>query len=84
MSNVFKHALSEEKNVKISIDFKKDKTGNYTLTVKDNGTGLPDNFDIRRKTSLGYQLVNALVGQLEGKLKISGEEGTNVTITFPE
>ncbi len=83
VSNALKHAFKEEKDGMIAIDFVKSKAGNYILTVQDNGIGLPDDFDTRKEESLGYQLVNALTTQLNGKIEIFRENGTKITIIFP-
>jgi PAS domain S-box-containing protein len=54
----------------------------YTLVVEDNGTGLPSGLDFRNTPSLGLQLVNTLVGQLEGTIELTRDNGTTFTITF--
>jgi two-component sensor histidine kinase len=42
-----------------------------TLTVTDNGVGIPDDVDIRTTTSLGLHLVSTLSEwQLEGKITL--------------
>lgn len=59
--------------------------GNYenlTLIFSDNGKGLPENFDLRNVKSLGLQLVNALVDQIDGSLDIERENGTKFKIKF--
>lgn len=56
----------------------------WILTVRDNGAGLPQGFSIRTTKTLGLQLVNRLVSQLEGSLELARDQGTTVTITFSE
>jgi two-component sensor histidine kinase len=55
---------------------------NLTLIFSDNGRGLPDNLDFRNAESLGLQLVNALVDQIDGILDLNRENGTKFTIKF--
>ena len=69
ISNSYKHAFSDKKNGEIKIEFKNDKKGNYSLTISDNGIGLPGGFDINKTDTLGMQLVNAWISQLKGKIK---------------
>lgn len=59
--------------------------GNYenlTLIFSDNGKGFPENVDFRNLESLGLQLVNALVDQIDGSLDLQRENGTKFIIKF--
>ena len=64
-----------------------DRTGDrLTVTVCDNGTGIPDGFDLESTTSLGLQIVRTLVvSELGGTLAISARPhgGTSVRIDLP-
>ena len=52
------------------------------LMVCDNGIGLPENLDFRNTKSLGLKLVNALVGQLMGEIKLEKDNGTKFIINL--
>ena len=54
----------------------------FTLTVSDNGVGIPENLDIEDLDSLGLQLVTSLVDQLDGELELKRNNGTEFTIRF--
>ena len=85
ITNSLKYAFPDnlKKQNFISIDLK--KKNNYTLTVKDNGVGIPDNIDIKNTNSLGLRLINILVtDQLNGWVTISRIKGTTFEIVFPE
>jgi PAS domain S-box-containing protein len=56
----------------------------YKLVVSDNGVGFPENIDFRKTDSLGLQLVNTLVEQLEGTIKMEKNKGTIFRISFKE
>jgi PAS domain S-box-containing protein len=56
--------------------------GSLTLSVRDNGVGLPQGFDIEKVGSLGLQLVATLVQQLDGKLEIKNEDGAWFSMIF--
>ena len=49
------------------------------LVVEDDGVGLPDGFDICTSESLGMQLVQALVAQIDGTMELTGTRGTTGT-----
>jgi len=60
--------------------------GQLTVTVSDNGVGLPPAFDLSETTSLGLQIVRTLVlTELGGTLEISPRPGggTQVIVVLP-
>jgi PAS domain S-box-containing protein len=61
-----------------------DKRDQYKLVVSDNGLGFPENIDFRNTNSLGLQLVNILVEQLNGTIKLEKSVGTGYEILFKE
>jgi|AGTN01.2.fsa_nt_gi PAS domain S-box len=83
VSNSLKYAFNDGRTgvVRVSLS----KCDNiYTLIVSDNGTGLPPEIDFRNTPSLGLQLVNTLVSQIEGTIDLAGNAGTTFRITFRE
>ncbi|MFN6474469.1 MAG: hypothetical protein RMY36_032970 [Nostoc sp. SerVER01] len=52
------------------------------LIIRDNGIGLPENFDSKKAKTLGITLVQGLVKQLRGKLEIDCHQGTQFKISF--
>lgn len=50
------------------------------VSVSDNGTGIPENVNIENPDTLGLQLVSELVDQLEGKLELKKDKGTEFII----
>lgn len=56
----------------------------FLLVVSDNGVGLPDKIDFRHTSSLGLQLVNILVEQIEGSIELVRGAGTEFRIKFRE
>jgi two-component sensor histidine kinase len=82
VSNSLKYAFPSGKEGKIQVDFYSENERNFTLTVSDNGVGLPKNLNILETKTLGLQLVNNLVDQLEGTVKNNIDGGTEFRITF--
>ena len=57
-----------------------------TVTVEDNGAGLPEGFSLDATTSLGLQIVRTLVEtELDGRLSIAPRPGggTRVVVELP-
>jgi two-component sensor histidine kinase len=82
ISNALKHAFPDGRAGEISIKLWASDDGQLNLVVADNGRGLPPGLDFRATESLGLQLVNTLVDQLDGTLKLNGACGTEFRITF--
>jgi PAS domain S-box-containing protein len=55
-----------------------------SLTVADDGIGIPENIDYQKTDSLGLQLVTNLVDQLNGEISLETKQGTKFNITFKE
>lgn len=81
LTNVNKHAFPEHNGGKIDLTLKEDE-GRISLTVKDNGVGLPESVTIKNATSLGFKLVEVLTKQLKADLKYSSDGGSTFELTF--
>ena len=53
-----------------------------TLTIQDNGKGLPEGFDINEQKGFGLMLVNMLSEQLHGVLRVESIDGVRSTLEF--
>ncbi len=98
VSNSLKHAFTGRSKGKIQIKLiNEEKAGNdlskgeeglagkgtrYTLTVSDDGVGIPEKIDLENSGTLGLQLVNILVDQLDGKIELKTDKGTEFNITI--
>lgn len=82
VSNSLKYAFNRRKEGKIRISFRADEDY-FILQVSDNGIGLPKGLASDKLNTLGLQLVEALVSQLEGKMDVKSEKGAFYTLTFP-
>ncbi|AKB81030.1 sensory transduction histidine kinase [Methanosarcina barkeri 3] len=54
----------------------------FVLTVADTGDGFPEEIDYRNTNSLGLQIVNILVEQIEGFIELKRNNGTEFSIYF--
>jgi two-component sensor histidine kinase len=58
------------------------KNTGFVLEVSDDGIGIPESLDLENLESLGIQLITALVDQLDGKLQLKRDSGTEFVISF--
>jgi PAS domain S-box-containing protein len=91
ITNSFKYAFpdyfecetGQEDSCTIGIFLTKDEK-EYTLTVSDNGVGLPAGFKPKAAQSLGLKLVNFLAKhQLRATIEVTTNPGTRFSIRFP-
>ncbi|MGJ5633710.1 PAS domain S-box protein [Nostoc sp. CALU 1950] len=82
VSNALKYAFAGNRGGEIEVKFYQESEGILTLIIRDNGIGLPENFDGKKAKTLGITLVQGLVKQLRGKLEIDSQQGTQFKITF--
>jgi PAS domain S-box-containing protein len=82
ISNSLKHAFPGQKEGIIGVSFAS-HDHEFELVVRDDGVGLPDNLDPENAPTLGLRLVNTLVQQLQGHMKVNNALGTEFRIRFP-
>ena len=83
ITNAIKHAFPGDRKGVITFNLRCEN--NFViLELKDNGVGFASGIDFENSHTLGLQLVNTLVEQIEGKLKFKSDKGngTEVLITF--
>ncbi len=82
VSNSIKHAFPEKKRGNIIVYLSSEDQSKYTLKVKDNGIGFPDNIDFKEPKSRGLEIVHDIASQLKGKMQIEQKGGTEISVTF--
>ncbi len=82
VSNTLKHAFPENKDGEVTVTLEKGDGKEVTLSVSDNGKGLPEGFDWKETDSLGLRLVQMLASQLHGNVKSESNSGTVFKVTF--
>ncbi len=82
ITNSIKYAFPEKNHGTISIrlDLLPDKT--IELMIKDNGVGLPVDFDVGKSGNLGWKIVTLLIKQIKGKVEFVNEKGCKIVIKF--
>ncbi|PHS04121.1 MAG: hypothetical protein COA88_14220 [Kordia sp.] len=80
--NAYKHAFENKNTGKIWVIITKELDEAYSLLIKDNGVGVPENFDIKKLKSIGFDLIRGLSKQLKGTLEVKKDNGTMINIIF--
>ncbi len=80
--NSIKYAFPEGRTGEVTVSCRI-VNDNYVLAVADDGIGLSKGIDPAHPTTLGLELVNTLVKQLDGTLEWNIKKGTLFIITFP-
>lgn len=81
--NALKHAFPDDRRGKIKVAYQS-RGPNWTLSVTDNGIGMPTNADAP-KPGLGTSIVQALSKQLHAVVRVAdAEPGTAVTVAHAQ
>lgn len=83
VGNALKHAFPDGRDGKIRVELRAEMPRKLILAVSDDGVGLPGSFDLQKTQSLGLQLVNALVRQLDAGFLVRREPGTRFELAIP-
>jgi two-component sensor histidine kinase len=83
VTNSVKYAFKDgEQHPQISILLNQNLNHDITLTISDNGIGLPPGFDSAASAGLGFKLINGLVDDIAGRLSVYSDQGTVIRIVF--
>lgn len=81
VTNSYKHAFRDKKSGNIWVNMKNEEDHIF-IEVKDDGVGLPEGFSIEEQSSIGMNIIQTLIEQLNGSLEISNSEGGCFRIQF--
>jgi PAS domain S-box-containing protein len=81
ISNSLQYGFAGRNAGTIKVHMNNGKSG-ISLVVKDDGKGFPDGMNFKKTNSLGLQLVNTLVSQLNGDITLRQSKGTEFDILF--
>lgn len=83
VSNAMKHAFPDERAGLIAVELRPETDRRITLTVADDGVGLPAGLEAGQTQTLGLKLVAGLATQLDGVLTVTRSPGTTWHLVFP-
>ena len=81
ISNSLKYAFPNNRDGIIFVNLTVNKK-NVKIEVGDNGVGIPQKVNVKNTQTLGLQLVDTLVEQINGTLKLNRNKGTIFSIEF--
>lgn len=85
LSNCFKYAFPDQRKGIVTIGLKRSGEKQLELSIKDNGVGLAEGFDIMQTETLGVQIVTQIAHhQLNATINVLSENGLSWYITFRE
>lgn len=83
ITNSIKYAFEGRDQGRVMVSLLAPDEKNLELTIADNGRGLPAGWDIGRQSSMGFGLIQMLVVQLQGSLRLESSQGLQIAIRFP-
>lgn len=81
VSNAYTYAFNgkEHGNVWVRLKLKGD---HISLSIEDDGIGLPENFNLEESPTLGTTLVMSYSDQINADIKVTSENGTHYELKF--
>jgi two-component sensor histidine kinase len=84
VSNALKYAFPDGREGEVRIALEDTPDGRTRLAVGDNGVGLPQDVNIWNTRSLGLRLVRMLAAQLDARIEVIADRGTEIRLVFPQ
>jgi len=82
LSNSMQHAFPNGLKGEIVIELKPNNKGKNILLMRDNGTGLANDFNINEPGKLGFRIIRFMLDILQGELEIQNNKGMEILIRF--
>jgi two-component sensor histidine kinase/CheY-like chemotaxis protein len=83
VANAMQHAFAGRPGGRIAVRAAC-RDGRVTVTVRDDGVGLPAGFDPARAAGSGLKLVRQAAAWLGGSFEVDGRAGASFDLAFPE
>lgn len=83
LTNALKYACPGGKSGVINVRIMRKDEKHIEISIRDNGTGLPDALEISSSRGFGLTLVKMMIQQINGSIKINRVNGTEFRINFP-
>lgn len=84
ISNALIHAFPDGRSGNISISMKPVGRRGFLMEIADDGIGMPNTSDVSSRKTLGLSLINSLMDNLHGTMKVKVNGGTRYIIRFKE
>ncbi|TGL64007.1 sensor histidine kinase [Leptospira sarikeiensis] len=83
VTNALKHAFFEGEAGEVSVRLEQDDK-NIILSVSDSGKGLAEPAVLQENVGIGMKLVESLVLQIRGNVRVDSKQGTSIRIIIPK
>jgi two-component sensor histidine kinase len=83
VANAIEHGFRDGRIGRIAVDVSLRSGGGATVTVQDDGHGLPDGFVQGENTSLGLRIATTLASGQGGRFHLEQRSGALATLTLP-
>lgn len=84
LTNALKHAFPPHvRDGMITVAVRHDGDGHITLTVEDNGIGMPPDVQVADMRTMGMTVIHGLTSQLDGTITVLPGPGTTFHLRFP-
>ena len=83
ITNCLKHAFEDRTTATIELTLAHLDPAELELTIRDDGRGLPPDYDPKETNGLGTRILQGLAAQLGGKLTLTSGSGTTTRVRFP-
>jgi two-component sensor histidine kinase len=81
LTNIMKYAFIGRESGIITVSAKKNES-TVTISLGDNGKGIPESINFDSSTGFGLNLVGMLTSQIGGNIKIERGDGTKFVLEF--
>ena len=82
ITNSIKYAFPDCREGLIFVALKQDLSGHVSLTIEDNGIGLPEGFIAAKQNSMGMNLMRGLCTEIGAKFSMHSQQGTQIAVSF--
>lgn len=83
LTNAIKYAFLNSSSGQIEIEIFIDEKQLLNIIIKDDGSGLPNDFDFNKTGTFGMELMRLLTEQINAELLISSPDGAQFHIILP-
>lgn len=80
--NALKHAFKNRSEGEVTVSLTSADSGEITLSVSDDGVGLPAGYDWQQEQTLGLTLVQMLTRQINASVEMNSGVGTRFKVVF--
>jgi len=81
LTNVMKYAFTGREAGILSVGASR-SDGSVTITIQDDGIGMPETVNFDSSPGFGLTLVGILAKQLKGTIRVDRNNGTKLTLVF--